>query len=220
MGIVAKDRVLADRGHVDDLEVPIGPLDHASLELLAEADRLAVVERDEHRRPVCLARNLLEGAVVEDVAVLIHLDERRSVVGVGRGEGLLHVGPVHVVGPRDEGRLGADGQADRVEGMVDRAERSRLGHLAGLRCRRVLPLGQPIDLVVEDQDVEPDVAPEGVDEVIAADAQGIAVATDHPDVEVRAGHSQPGSDRRCTTVDRVHPVGVHVVREPRGAADP
>src|SRR3712207_9277773 len=43
-----------------------------------------------------------------------------------------------------------------------------LGDLAELRCRRVLPLGQPVDLVVEQNDGEVDVAAQGVDEVVAA----------------------------------------------------
>jgi hypothetical protein len=42
-----------------------------------------VLERDQHRRPVLLAGDLLERGVVEDVAVLVDLDERRALV-VGR----------------------------------------------------------------------------------------------------------------------------------------
>ena len=74
--------------------------------------------------PGVAAGDLLEGAVVEDVAVLQHLDEGGAVVLVGPAEGLLHVGPVHVVGAGDEGGLGAEGERDRVERRVDRAERA------------------------------------------------------------------------------------------------
>ena len=41
----------------------------------AEPDRLAVDQRDEHVGPVVLAGDLLEGTVVEHVAVLVDLDE-------------------------------------------------------------------------------------------------------------------------------------------------
>ena len=129
----------------------------------------------------------LEGAVVEDVAVLVDLDERGALVGVGPAEGLHHVLAVHVVGPGHEGGLGAEGQAERVERVVERAERRRLGDLAHLRGRRVLALGQAVDLVVEQQDGDVHVAAQGVDQVVAADRQRVAVAGDDPDVEVRAG---------------------------------
>ena len=45
--------------------------------------------------------------------------------------------------------VGAEGQGERVERMVDRAERRRLGDLADLGGRRVLALGQAVDPVVE-----------------------------------------------------------------------
>ena len=40
-----------------------------------------------------------------------------------------------------------------------------------------------------------------------------------PTSEVGTGHRQPGRHRRGASVDGVHPVGVHVVREPARAAD-
>ena len=138
---------------------------------------------------------------------------------VGPAERLLHVGPVHVVRAGHEGGLGAQGQRHRVERGVHRAERRRLGDLGHLGRRRVLPLGQAVDLVVEHQDVHAHVAAQRVDEVVAADGQRVTVAGDHPDVEVRARRGQPGGDGRRPPVDGVHPVGVHVVREAGRAAD-
>src|SRR5699024_8836584 len=76
-----------------------------------------------------------------------------------------------------------------------------------------------VDPVVEQQDVEVDVAAQGVDEVIAADGHGVAVAGDHPDGLVLAGGDQSGGDGRRAAVDGVHAVGVEVVREAAGAAD-
>ena len=88
------------------------------------------------------------------------------------------------------------------------------------RGGRVLALGQPVDPVVEQQDRQVHVAAQRVDQVVAADRQRVAVAGDHPHRQVRPGGGQAGRDRRRAAVDRVHPVGVHVVREARGAADP
>ena len=64
-----------------------------------------------------------------------------------------------------------------------------------------------------------DVAAQGVDEVVAADGQGVAVAGDDPDVEVGPGHGQAGGQGRGPAVDGVDAVGVHVVGEAGGAAD-
>ena len=141
------------------------------------------------------------------------------IVLVGPSERLEHVGPVHVVGAGHEGGLGPQRQRDRVERGVVGAERGRLGDLAHLGGRRVLPLGQPVNLVVEHQDVQAHVAAQGVDQVIAADGQRVPVAGDDPDVEIGAAGGQPGGDGRGAPVDRVHPVGVHVVRETGGTAD-
>jgi len=120
----------------------------------------------------------------------------------------------------DEGGLGAQRQRHRVERGVDRAHRRGLGDLADLRRRRVLTLGETVDPVVEQQDRQVDVAPERVHEVVAADGQRVAVPGDDPDRQVRTRCRQPGRDRRRPAVDRVHAVGVHVVREPAGAPDP
>src|SRR6185503_2977262 len=84
---------------------------------------------------------------------------------------------------------------------------------------RVLALREAVDLVVEQNDLEIDVAPERVDHVIAADRQAIAVAGDHPDIEVGARDLEARRDRRRATVDRVEAVRVHVVREAARAAD-
>jgi hypothetical protein len=69
--------------------------------------------------------------------------------------------------------------------VVQRAHRRRLGDLAELGGRRVLALGQPVDLVVEQQDRQVDVAPQRVDEVVAADRQPVAVTGDDEHLEVR-----------------------------------
>ena len=104
--------VLADVGHVDDPQLAVGAHDDAVLVVGAEADRLAVHERDQHVGAVApWPVIVLEGAVVEHVAVLVDLDEGGALVVVGPAERLLHVLAVHVVGAGDERRLGAERHA-------------------------------------------------------------------------------------------------------------
>jgi hypothetical protein len=139
----------------------------------------------------------------------------------GRGlEGLAHVLQVGVVGPGHEGGLGRDREAQRVQGPLERAQGRALGRLALLRRGRVLALRQPVDPVVEEEDLQVDVAADRVQEVVAADREAVAVTGDDEDRQVGPGDLEPRGDRRRAAVDRVEAVGVHVVREAARAADP
>src|SRR4029453_17541178 len=69
------------------------------------------------------------------------------------------------------------------------------------------------------QDRDVDVAPQGVDQVVATDRQGVAVTRHHQHVQVGPGQGQSRGDGRCPAVDGVHPGGVHVVREAGRPAD-
>ena len=105
----------------------------APVSVATEDERLAVLE---HQRVVGLGGlvgDVAEGAVVEDVAVLEDLDEGRPFVGVCALDDLLQVLGLDVDAAGDEAGLGAERQRDRIERMVDRALRRRLGHLADLR---------------------------------------------------------------------------------------
>ena len=161
----------------------------------------------------------VERAVVEDRAVLVDLDQRRAPVLRGRAQRLGEVLAVGVGRAGHERGLGAEGQRDRVERVVHRAHRGGLGDLADLGRRGVLALGQAVDPVVEQQDLEVDVAAQRVDQVVATDREGVTVAGDDPHRQVTARRGQAGGDGRGAPVDRVHAVGVEVVREARGAAD-
>ena len=119
----------------------------------------------------------------------------------------------------DERRLAADGDRQRMERVVDRAHRRALGLLAQRRGGRVLALGEAVDAVVEQDDVDVEVAADGVHQVVAADRQAVAVAGDDPHVQVGPHRLEARGHGRRAAVDRVHAVGVHVVREAAGAAD-
>ena len=213
-GVVHQQRVLVGPGHLGRLQRPVAAEAQPLALARAEPDRLAVLQPDQQ---VTTGRRVLyrpERLVVEDRAVLVDLDERRSPV-IRRGP--QHAGEVLAVGVDRAGHepgLGADGERQRVERGVQRAERGRLRHLPLFGGGRVLALGQPVDPVVEQQDLDVDVPPERVDQMVAADRERVAVTGDHPYRQVGTGAGQAGGDRRRPAVDRVHPVAVHVVRQP------
>src|SRR4029450_8672062 len=103
--------------------------------------------------------------------------------------------------------------------LIHGAQRGALRDLPWLRGWGVLPLGEAVDLVVEEQDAEVDVAPQRVDQVVAADRQRVAVAGDHPDREIGARDPQPGRNGRRPAMDGGEAVGVDVVWEAARAAD-
>src|SRR6202022_2013698 len=110
-------------------------------------------------------------------------------------------------------------QRYRVERLVKRSHRRRLGDLADLGRRRVLTLGQAVDPVVEQQDGDVDVAAQRMDEMVAADRQRVPVASDDPDREILTRQRQTCRDRRRTAVNRVQAIGFQVIREPAWATE-
>ena len=90
-----------------------------------------------------------------------------------------------------------------------------------LRARwRILSLRQSIDAVVEHDDVQVNISSNAVHQVVASDAKRIAISRDDKHGQVGASDFETARKGRCTTVDRVHAIGVHVVRETTGASDP
>ncbi len=108
---------------LDDLAFPERVQRHPELVVRAEPDRLAVMKLDDHVGPLLFGRDGLERPIVEHVAVLVHLDERRALVVVRPAEHLDHVLAVHVVGPSHERGFGAERDGHRVERRVERPER-------------------------------------------------------------------------------------------------
>src|SRR3990170_1049143 len=205
-------------------------LDHLGLEAF-QHEAAPVVGRPERDGFAVLQPALVEGLrvlvvdhvpreVVVDVAVLEDLDERRALVGGGELERLLHVRDVAVHDAGDERGTRRQSEDARADGTVGRAHGRGLGHLAQLARRRVLALGQAVDLVVEEQDRQVHVAPEDVQQVVAADREPVAVAGHDENLELGPRQLEPGGDSRRPPVDRVEAVRVHVVREAARAADP
>lgn len=103
--------------------------------------------------------------------------------------------------------------------MVDAAARSGFGHLTLATGGRVLPLGQAVYLVIEEQYRHVEVAAQGLNQLVPANAQGIAVAGYNPDLKVGIGQLNARGHRRSPTVQRMHSVAVDVVGQSAAAAN-
>ncbi len=147
-------------------------------------------------------------------------DEREALVAIRLEDDVVENLGDPIDGLGDEGDVRhAQRHRERVERLEAGAARRRVALEAPRRRRRSLLLRQAVDLVVVQQHGQVHVVTDRVNPVRGTDAAAVAVAGDHPHVEVGPGHGEPGRDRRRPAVDRVHPVGVHVVREAARAAD-
>src|SRR5688572_33118128 len=114
-----------DAGGVDDRRSPVFE-DNGLVSSRPERDRFAVDEVDPVDRPLLFAGEFDESLVIEDVAVLVDLDKGGALMVMGSLQYLRGVGPIHVDRASDERSFGAKGEADGVEGIVDRSHGSRL----------------------------------------------------------------------------------------------
>ena len=133
MRVMHHDPIGRDVCGLDDLQLEAG-LHHAVLAALAESDRLAVADINHTFLGTVLAQRV-ERAVIEDRAVLKDLDQSRAAM---RSRGPQHLREALAVGiqrPSDKCRLRTQCHRHRVERVVQRAHRSRLGDLADLRGR-------------------------------------------------------------------------------------
>ena len=189
------------------------------LHLLAEADGLPVFEVDHLVLADIPASEGIERAVVEDVAVLEDFHERNALVLRGGVERLAEVLDIAINGPGNESRAGSQGNPDWVEGPLRRPVWGRLRDLAHLRGGRELALREPVDAVIEENDVQVHVAAHGVQQMVAADAQPVAVACNDKDRQFWARSLEASREGEGAAVDAVEAVSLHVVRKTAGAAN-
>src|SRR5580704_2509594 len=125
----------------------------------------------------------------------------------------------NVHGARDEGGFGTNRQRNGIERAVRGAVGRGLGFLSDLGGRRVLALGETVNLVVEHKNFQAHIAAEHVDRVISADGKRITIAGGNPNVKVRTNEFDTRGNRGGPAVNRVEAEGVHVIGETAGAAD-
>jgi len=103
--------------------------------VLAKDHRLAMLEFDRRVVASRFVLGITKRTIVEDIAVLIDLDKARASMLRGPFENGRQVLDVAIDRSCDEGRFGSDGNADRIQGMVDDTHRCTLGDLT-LDARR------------------------------------------------------------------------------------
>src|SRR5215472_3919146 len=104
----------------------------------------------------------------------------------------------------NEGGAGGDGERNRVHGRLDISEWRALGLHAHLAGRRSLTRGQPVDLVVHREIQEIHVAAHGVNKVVAADPEAVAVAAGYGHRELVIGEFDARGDCQGSAMKRVH----------------
>ena len=82
-----------------------------------------------------------------------------------------------------------------------------------------MSLRQSVDAVVEQNHVEVDVASVGVDEMVSADGEAVAVAAYLPNLKVGVCHFAAGGYGSGASVNGVHAIGGHVVGQTAAASD-
>lgn len=160
-----------------------------------------------------------KGPVVEDIAVLVYFKKRTTPVCIRAAEHFAEVFDIAVHRSGHEGSIGAEGYGYGVDGVVEGAKRGGGRVLIFFGSGRILAFGQAVYLIVEQEDIEVEVAPQYMDEVIAANGEAIAIAGNDPYVQPGVGHAEAGGNSRCAPVNAVHSVGVHVIGKPAGATD-
>jgi len=96
----------------------------------------------------------LKSPVIEDIAVLIDLQEAGAFMCMTAEQHLLKMFGIAVHAPGYETGIGAPGERQHIEGMVDASVGGRFGHLVLFRSGRILSLGQTVDLIIEQQDID------------------------------------------------------------------
>ncbi len=88
-----------------------------------------------------------------------------------------------------------------------------LGYSPELGCRRILPLGKSVDSVVEEQDIDVNIAPYGVYKMVASYRESISIPADLPHCKRGVGDLDAGAYGGSASVDGMESIGVHIIRK-------
>ncbi len=124
---------------LDDFEVEAVQA-NALVAILAEDQRLAVLELNDVLAARVFFRDVRPRAVVEDIAILQNFHVRRALVGRGFFQRVLQVLLEDVDRARDERGFGADRERNRIERAVGGAVGRGFRFLADFGRRRILAL--------------------------------------------------------------------------------
>ena len=157
-------------------------------------------------------------AIVEDDTVLQDFAYAGSLMLVGSLQDFHCSCSICCHGTCEEVSACSKAQFCRAERILHGAVWAALADKTAWACGAVLSLGKSVDTVVEQNHIEVDVASVGMYEVIASDGQSVTVSAHLPYCEFRIGHLTSGGNGGCTSVDGVHSVCGHVMRQTAGAS--
>src|ERR1700676_150692 len=120
-----------------DFNVAIGGAANALFAILAEDHGLAVFELQNVLAAGFFFGDPEPGTVVEDIAILQNFDERRTFVGGRCFKRVFEMALEDVHGASNESGFSADGQRNRIEWAVGRAEGRGLGDLLEFGSGRI-----------------------------------------------------------------------------------
>ena len=138
---------------------------------------------------------------------------------IGLQKDFRHVFGIGVHGAGEEGGAGTETNFGGEKGVVDGTHRGGFGDGSDFGSGRVLPFGQAVDFIVEENDIDIDIAADGVDEMVASDGKSVAVSGDDPYGEVGVMALEAGGEGRGAAMNGMETVGVHVVGETGGASN-
>ena len=122
--------------------------------------------------------------------------------------------------PGDKRRTRGQGQADRIDGLLDVSEWHTFRLHTFSAGRRGLACGQTINLVVHRDVQQIDIPAHRVDKVIAADSESVTVAACDDYAEVVIRKLDAGRHRQRAAVKRMHAVSVNESRQVRRTSNP
>ena len=188
-------------------------LNQTAVHILAENHLLAMHEVDGAVGAMLTVGDIVVDSVVENHAVLQNLNHRAALVLGSCHHHLLADVQFHVQAAGKEGATGAKRQLSGHEGVLGRAIGRRLGLETACTGGRELALSQTVDAVVEQQQVEVDIAAHLVDEVVTADGKAVTVARNLPNGHVGVGGLETRCHSTATAMDGVEGVGAGVIRQ-------
>ncbi len=193
--------------------------DNAFVIVFSEDKRLAVLQNQAMIVANTLVSGIREGAVVEDSAILVDLNEGCALMQGGAVQHHAQVCVVDVDAAGCERCFGPNGYRQRSQRVVYHSVRGCLRLLSLFRCRGILPLGKPVNAVVKQQNVYVNVASDGMEQVVSTDTEAISISGDDPDGEVRSSEFDAGGNGQSSAMDAMKAVGVEIVGEAAGTPD-
>ena len=158
-------------------------------------------------------------AIIEDDAVHQTLHDRAAFVLLRRHETIYRRRHIDIERAGEERTPCAQDEFRRYERPFYRSKRRGFGDKTLRAGRRVLALGQTVDAVVEETDVQVHVPSYLMNEMVSADSQAVAVTAHLPNSQFGMRCLDARSDCATATMDCIKTIRIEVVRHTAGTTD-